>query len=115
MTTSLSILLQAAPGQSSGMTTILMLVAMVVIFYFFMIRPQNKRRKELEEFRNSLSVGSSVITASGVHGTIKEIKPGNTTMLVEIAKGVCIKVDRNYIFANSEQAETSNETGNIAK
>lgn len=51
----------------------IMLIAMFVIMYFFMIRPQNKKQKEIANFRKSLQVNQSVITAGGIHGTIKEI------------------------------------------
>ena len=48
----LSIILQAAGG--SGMSMIIMLVLMFAIMYFFMIRPQQKRQKEIRNFQNAL-------------------------------------------------------------
>lgn len=53
---------------------ILMLVAMIGIFYFLMIRPENKRKKEAEEMRNSLSNGDSITTIGGIVGTVVDIK-----------------------------------------
>ena len=81
------IFLQAAPqagglfGGSSQM--ILVLVLMVVIFYFFMIRPQQKRQKELQRQREALAKGDKIITAGGIHGTIREVREKD--FLVEIA------------------------------
>lgn len=97
------LLLQAAGG-NGGMQMILMLVAMFAIIYFFMIRPQRKRQKEIENFRNSLQIGDKIVTASGVHGTIKDLNLGESYMSIEIAKGVVIKIDRNYVYASSNQA-----------
>ena len=47
-----------------------MLIAMFVIMYFFMIRPQNKKQKEIANFRKSLQVNQKVITAGGIHGCL---------------------------------------------
>ncbi|MCD8160669.1 MAG: preprotein translocase subunit YajC [Clostridiales bacterium] len=54
--------------------TIIMLVVMVAIFYFLLIRPENKRKKQATELRNSLTVGDEVTTISGVVGTICAVK-----------------------------------------
>ena len=58
---------QAAQGQGSMMPMLIMLVAMFVIMYFFMIRPQKKRQKELQQWRNSLQVGTEVVLAGGIN------------------------------------------------
>lgn len=99
-------LLDAAPqtGGGSGMSMIIMLVLMFVIMYFFMIRPQQKRQKEIQKFRNSLAVGSQVVTSGGVYGTVKDLNDGAPYITIEIASGVKIKVDRNNVFADPAQA-----------
>lgn len=96
-------LLQAAGGAAGGMDMSfwIMIIAMFAILYFFMIRPQNKRRKELQNFRNSLAVGSKVITAGGILGTVKELDEGETYITIEIANGVKIQIDRNYVFSDT--------------
>lgn len=88
-----------APG--FDMSFWIMIIAMFAILYFFMIRPQNKRRKELQNFRNSLQVGSKVITAGGIMGTVKDLNEGETYITVEIANGVKIQIDRNYVFSDT--------------
>lgn len=98
-------LLQAQAPAGGGMQMILMIVIMFVIVYFFMIRPQRKRQKEIEAFRNSLSIGSKVITASGVYGTVKSLNEGEQYLTIEVAKGVDIKVDRNYVYADANQQQ----------
>ena len=56
------------------MELVLMIVGMIAIFYFMMIRPENKRKKEAEEMRNSLSVGDRITTIGGITGVIVSIK-----------------------------------------
>ena len=85
----------------------LLTVLLFVIMYFFMIRPQNKKQKEIANFRKSLQVNQSVITAGGIHGTIKEIT--DDYIVLEIASNVKIKIDKNSIFADASA------TGNQSK
>ena len=94
----LSIMLDAA-GQSQW-SGILMMVVIVAIFYFFMIRPQQKRQKEIQKAREALKVGDKVI---GIYGKIKEI--GDVYMMIEIANGVNIQIDKTSVFASSEDAK----------
>lgn len=98
-------LLQAKGNAAGGgLSMILMLVAMFAIMYFFVIRPQQKRQKEIQKFRNSLEVGSKVVTAGGVYGVVKDLNEGGNYIIVEIANGVKIQIDRNYVYADPSQA-----------
>ena len=85
--------------QYSGL---LMIAALFAIMYFFMIRPQQKRQKEIQNFRNSISVGQAVVTAGGIYGVVKQIEESNNTLMIEVANGVRIKVDRNSVFAQAQ-------------
>ena len=69
---------------------IIMLVVLFAIMYFFMIRPQNKKQKEIQKFRNELTVGQEVVTIGGVYGTIKSIDEVANTVTLEVATGVKI-------------------------
>ena len=61
--------------------TILMLVAMFAMMYFFMIRPENKRKKEAQNLRDSLKVGDVITTIGGIVGTI--CKVDESTIVIE--------------------------------
>jgi len=100
-----NVLLQAATGEgaSGGYMGILMIVAMVAIFYLFMIRPQQKKQKELQKAREAMKNGDKVILAGGIHGRIKEI--AETNMLIEIAEGVRIRVDKGSVYASAEDIQ----------
>jgi len=101
-----SILLDAAAGSAGGgMSGLIMIVLMIVIFYLFMIRPQQKKQKELKRQREAMQNGDKVVTAGGIHGRIKEIK--DTTVIVEVASGVSIKVDRGSVYPFVEEQPKS--------
>lgn len=87
---------QAAPA-GSNISMIVMMVVLFAIFYFFMIRPQNKKQKELMNFRNSLSTGQEVITVSGIYGTVKSIDENTGSIMLEISKGVQIKIAKEGV------------------
>ena len=58
-----------------------MLVLMFAMLYFFMIRPENKRKKEAENLRNSLSVGDEITSIGGITGTVCAVK--EATIVIE--------------------------------
>ena len=97
----MTVLLQ---GGGSSLSFIIMMVAIFAIMYFCMIRPQNKKQKEIMNFRKNLEVGQSVVTAGGIYGKIKELE--DNVVVLEIAAGVKIRIDRNSIFA--DMASTQN-------
>ena len=43
------------------------------------------------------------MTASGVHGEVKSLNEGESYLTIEIAKGVTIQIDRNYVYAVGTQ------------
>lgn len=86
------------------MGMILMLVAMFAIMYFFMIRPQQKKQKEIQNFRNGIEKGQEIVTAGGVYGVVREIDEVKNALIVEIASGVRIRVDRNSVFASASSS-----------
>jgi preprotein translocase subunit YajC len=99
---SISILLQAAPAagsSSSGMSMILMMVAIFAIMWLLMIRPQQKKQKELVKFRQSLQSGDKVITAGGIFGVVREVK--ETYVLLEIDKNTDIRVEKSMIMKDT--------------
>ena len=91
---------QAAQGGGS-MSFLIMMVAIFAIMWFFLIRPQQKKQKEIRNFQNSLTEGAKVITGGGIYGTVKRINMQDNTVEVEIARGVVITVDRGYVFADA--------------
>ena len=60
--------------QNGMFGTIAMLVVMLAIFYFMLIRPENKKKKELAKMRSELGVGDEITTIGGIIGTICAVK-----------------------------------------
>ena len=93
--------LAAQAAQGGSMSFIIMMVAILAIMYFFMIRPQQKKQKEIQNFQNSLTEGAEVITGGGIYGVVKKIDLAKGVIDVKIADGVIIKVDKAYVFKDT--------------
>ena len=88
----------AAPGgapQPDLLQTLLPFLFMGVIFYFLLIRPQQKRQKQHRELLTGLKTGDRVVTSSGIHGLIANVK--DTTFLLKVADNVKIEIDKSSI------------------
>jgi len=78
---------------ANPLLTFLPLIFMFVIFYFLLIRPQQKRQRELSKMIQELKKGDRVITSGGMIGTVAGIqddyvvlKIGEGEIKVEILK-----------------------------
>ena len=69
-------------------------VVIMAILYLFMIRPNKRRMAEYQKMLNSIKVGDRVL-AAGIYGTVKKIN--ETTINIEIAKGVVIEINKNAV------------------
>ena len=85
--------------QSSPISMIVFLVLMIVIFYFFMIRPQQKKNKEAQRFRDNLQKGDKIVTIGGIHGKIVEIN--ETTFVIESA-GSKLRIEKSAVAQSVE-------------
>lgn len=93
-------MLQATAAQGGGMMQfVIMMVLIFGVMYFFMIRPQQKRQKELNAFRNALKKGDKIITAGGIYGTVKEMK--DTYVIIEVDNNVSIRIDKSMIMKDN--------------
>jgi preprotein translocase subunit YajC len=91
-------------GSASSYQGLVMMAAIIAIFYFLIIRPQQKRQKNVQKAREALKSGDKIITAGGIHGKIKEVN--DTHMLVEIAEGVRVRVEKTSVFASAEDIQS---------
>ena len=98
----MTIMLQAAGGGSAQF--LIMMVLIFGVMYSLMIRPQQKKQKELVKFRNALEKGQKIVTAGGIYGTVKEVKEGY--VLVEVDSNVAIRVDKNMVMRDPSDIAT---------
>jgi len=93
----LSLAQAATPAPSSPLSSMAIpMIAMGVIFYFLIIRPQSKRQKDLKNLVSSLKTGDKVVTNSGIHGIIANVKEGST-LLLKVADNVKIEISKDAI------------------
>lgn len=87
----------ASTAQSGGYSWsfLLMMVLIFVIMWLFMIRPQQKKQKELNKWRDSLKKGDKVVTIGGIYGTVDEVK--DNTALVIVDQNVKIRVEKSAL------------------
>ncbi len=100
MTTLILAAQQAAQG-GGGMGFLIMMVAMFAIMWFFMIRPQQKKQKEIQKFQNSLEKGERVLIGGGIYGTVRNIDLAKGIVEVDIASGVTIRVDKGSVYKDA--------------
>ena len=102
--------MQPAPGteqteqqqqQGGGYGFWIMILAMIAIMYFFMWRPEKKRRKEMQQFRDGLKAGDKVITAGGIYAVVKKVE--ETSLLIEVDSNVTLRIDKNMVIAAPEK------------
>ena len=83
-----------------------MIVILIAIFYFFLIRPENKKKKEAQNLRDSLAVGDEVTTIGGIAGTICHVKE-NTIVIETGADRVRLEMMKWAIANKGAQTEES--------
>ena len=101
-------LLLAAQAAGGGTGMLIFMVAMLAIMWLFMIRPQQKKQKEIRNFQNALQEGSKVIINGGIYGTVKRIDLTTNKVDVEIARGVIVQADRNFLYADAASQNATN-------
>lgn len=102
----------AAGAEPSIVASLAPLVLIFVVFYFLLIRPQQKKYKQHQALVAAIVKNDKVVTSGGMHGKVKKAAEGDSFVVIEIAKDVEIKVERNAI-ASIESSKPAND--NAAK
>ena len=76
---------------------LIMMAVLFAIFYFLLIRPQQKKQKEIKDMIANLTYGDTVVTSGGLQGKITGLT--DTVVTLEIAEKVRVKVARNFIIS----------------
>ena len=106
----LTFLADAAPAASAGgqqspfnPTSMVWVICMFVIFYFLAIRPQSLRQKQQEALIKAVKSGDKVITSSGIHGLVSNVK--ESTLILKIADNVKIELEKSSIGSVVKRSE----------
>jgi preprotein translocase subunit YajC len=99
---------QAQPGAKQNPYSMLIMLAMiVVVFYFFMIRPQQKRQKELRNFRDALKKGDKIVTTGGIYGKIVSVT--DTVITIDVGNDVTMKIDKNAVLRDPSDIQNQEQ------
>ena len=88
----------ASGADQGGMLSLLPLILVFVAFWFFLIRPQMKQAKEHKLMVAAIVKGDEVVTNGGILGKVVQV--GDNFLLVEIAKDVQVKVQKNAVTSS---------------
>ena len=91
-------------GGGGGFAGLIPLLLMFVVFYFILIRPQQKTARKHQEFVKNLKTGDRVVTSGGLHGVVMGLT--ETTVTLEIADKVRVKVTRSAVAGSGQEAAT---------
>ncbi len=93
------ILMSQPQGGGNPIMSFLPIILIVVVFYFFMIRPQMKKAKDQQKFREAIKKGDRIVTIGGIHGKIVEV--AEKTFIIEVEGGVKLKIERSAVSMDS--------------
>ena len=92
------ILFQGGLGALGGL---LPMVLIIGVFYVLLIRPQQKRQRELQETISQLKAGDRIVTTGGVIGTITSVK--DTSFLIRSAEKSILEIARSAVAGVDEE------------
>lgn len=111
------ILLDAAPaagapaagggGMGPGMMNFLMIGLIIVVFYFFMIRPQQKKQKEANNFLAEIGKGTKIVTIGGIIGKVIEVR--DKSFIIEVEGGNRLQILKSAVSLENSRAFNNND------
>lgn len=91
---------------SGGLSQLGLMALMMVVFYLVLIRPQQKKQKELDRLLKSLKKGQKVRTTGGIRGEIVEFKTETgDEVVLQVADRVKINILRSHVSGILEPGE----------
>jgi preprotein translocase subunit YajC len=90
-------------AQNNPIIGFLPIIIVFLIFYFLLIRPMQKKQKELREFLRNLKKGDRIITTGGIYGTIIALE--DDTVVLKISENTKIRISRSAISGLQPGAE----------
>jgi preprotein translocase subunit YajC len=86
---------------------VIILIAVFGLMWLLLIRPQRRKQLEQARMQDAVEVGDDVLTAGGIHGTVREIE--GEIVHVEIAPGITVRLDRRAVAAIAQEPEPEAE------
>lgn len=79
------------------------ILVMVAVFYFFLIRPQQKRQKQVSQMQQNLAKGDQIVTIGGLHGTVDAID--EDVVVIKVNENNRLRFDRSAIRSVIQQEQ----------
>jgi len=80
------------------------IILMFVLFYFLLIRPQQKRQKNVQQMQSSLKKGDKIVTIGGLHGIVDSVDEGK--VVIKCGDGSRLTYDRSAVRDVVESAQS---------
>ena len=90
---------EGAPQGGSPWGSLVFIILLIVVFWLFFIRPQSKKAKEEQKYRDNLQKGDKVVTIGGFHGKVVEVK--DTTVVISLAPNTEVEVEKSALVQNA--------------
>lgn len=97
-----SLMIAQAGKESNGFGTLLLIPIMLVVMYFLVIRPQRNEEKKRKEMISALTKGDTVVTSSGIHGKVVEVRESEQTVVLSIAANTNVVFSQSSILNKKE-------------
>ena len=92
---------EGAQGGGSPWSSLIFIILLIVVSWLFFIRPQSKKAKEEQKFREGLQKGDKVVTIGGFHGKVVEVK--DTTVVISLAPNTEVEVEKSALVQNASR------------
>ena len=90
---------EGAQGGGSMWSSLIFIILLIVVFWLFFIRPQSKKAKEEQKYRDGLQKGDKVVTIGGFHGKVVEVK--DTTVVISLAPNTEVEVEKSALVQSA--------------
>jgi preprotein translocase subunit YajC len=90
-------------GAGSGFVQLLPILLIIAVFYFLLIRPQQRRQKQLQDTIANLKIGDRVVTTGGIIGVITTVR--DTSFLIRSADKSIIEIARSAVAGVDEEVK----------
>lgn len=105
----------SAPGGAMALSQFAPILIIIAVFYFLLIRPQQKRQRELQDWMKSMKKGDEVVTTGGIWGKVQGISDNSPYITLELQEKVRIRVLRSHIAGKAPSNDAAGMNAPEAK
>jgi len=88
---------------AGGLIQLMPILLIILVFYFLIIRPQQKRQRQLQETISNLKIGDRIVTTGGVIGVITTVR--DTSFIIRSADKSILEIARTAVAGVDEEGK----------